>query len=128
MFASKFNCVPDIISIGTLRNHCGPSLSTGIPKKDAPRCLITRFSGENETALQLCAKLLKSARIDLTAAESCDLTRHPLEPQGGGCGECLLDEFATTLPRLNIHGYVVLVDAIRTTQLGLFLGEGSRPT
>jgi hypothetical protein len=78
--ASEFDGVPDIIGVGTPCDQGGSSPRVGIPKIDASRCLITGVRGENETALQLCAELLKSVRIDLASVVDFELTRGCRQP------------------------------------------------
>ena len=107
--ASEFDGVPDIIGVGTPCDQGGASLRVGIPKIDASRCLITGVRGENETALQLCAELLESVRIDLASVVDFELTRGRRQPQRSGCGERLLDELATTLAGAKIHEWEALI-------------------
>jgi hypothetical protein len=118
--ASEFDCVPDIIGMGTACDQGGASLRVGIPKIDATRCLITRVRGENETALQLCAELLESVRIDWASVVDFKLTRGCRQPQRSGCGERLLDELATTPAGVKIHEREALIglnDAVNRTDV-----------
>jgi hypothetical protein len=105
MSASEFDGVPDIIGVGTPCNQGGSPLRVGVPKIDASRCLITGVRGENEAALQFCAELLESVRIDLASVASFELTGGCRQPQRYGCGERPLDELATALAGVKIHGW-----------------------
>jgi hypothetical protein len=104
MSASEFDGVPDIIGVGTPCNQGGSPLRGGVPKIYASRCLITGVRGENEAALQLGAELLESVRIYFASVLDFELTGGCLPPQCCGCGECPLDELATALAGVKIHG------------------------
>jgi hypothetical protein len=110
MSTSEFYGVPDIISMSTPCNQGGSSLRVGVPKIDAPRCLITGVGWENDTALQLCAEFLESVRINLAyVVTGSDLTEGYRQPQRSSCGERPLDELATALTGVKIHGWEALI-------------------
>ena len=97
MSTSEFDGVPDILGMSTPCNQGGSSLRVGVPKIDAPRCLITGVGWENETTLQLCAELLESVRINLVSVADFDLTERSRQPQRSSDRERLVDELATGL-------------------------------
>jgi hypothetical protein len=103
IFASKFDGVSDVIGVGTTCNQGGLSLRVGIPIIDASRCVITRIPWENETAVQLCAELAESVRIDLPSISDFDLTGGFRQSQRSRCAERPFDELATTLSGVKIH-------------------------
>jgi hypothetical protein len=109
MCPSEFDRVPDIIGVGTPCDQGGSSLGVWIPKIDASRRLITGIRGENEIALQLGAELLESVRINLASVVDFELTRGCGQPQGSDCGERPLNELATTLAGVKIHGSESLI-------------------
>jgi len=104
MSTSEFDGVPDIIGMSTPCNQGGSSLRVGVPKIDAPRGLITGVGWEYETALQLCAELLESVGINLASVVDYDLTEGCRQPQRSSYRERPLDELATALTGLKIHG------------------------
>jgi len=109
MSTSEFDGVPDIIGMSTPCNQGGSSLRVGVPKIDAPRCLITGVGWENETALQLCAELLESVGINLASVVDFDLTEGCRQPQRSSYRERPLDELATALTGLKIHGQEAII-------------------
>lgn len=80
-----------------------------VPKKDTSRCVITGVRWKNEAALQLCAEFLESVRINLAYVTGCDLTECCRQPQRSSCGERPLDELATALTGVKIHGWEALI-------------------
>jgi hypothetical protein len=109
MSTSEFDGVPDIIGMSTPCNQGGSSLRVGVPKIDASRCLITGVRWENEIALQLCAELLESVRINLASVADFDLTGGCRQPKRSSDCERLLDELATALRGMKIHGWKVII-------------------
>jgi hypothetical protein len=109
MSTSEFDGIPDIIGVDTPCYQGGSSLRIGVPKKDTSRCLITGVRWKNEAALQLCAEFLESVRINLAYVTGCDLTEGCRQPQRSSCGERPLDELATALTGVKIHGWEALI-------------------
>jgi hypothetical protein len=108
MSTSEFDGIPDIIGVDTPCNQGGSSLRVGVPIKDTSRCLITGVRWKNEATLQLCAEFLESVRINLAYVMGCDLTEGCRQPQRSSCGERPLDELATALTGVKIHGWEAL--------------------
>ena len=104
MSTSEFEGIPDIIGVDTPCNQGGSSLRVGVPKKDTSRCLITGVGWKNEATLQLCAEFLESVCINMAYVTGCDLTEGCRQPQRSSCGERPLDELATALTGVKIHG------------------------
>ena len=109
MSTSEFDGVPDIIGMSTPCNQGRSSLRVGVPIIDASRCLITGVGWENETALQLCAELLQSVRINLASVADFDLTGGCRQPQRSSYRERPLDELATALTGMKIHGWEAII-------------------
>jgi hypothetical protein len=57
----------------------------------------------------LCAEFLESVRINLAYVTGCDLAEGCRQPQRSSCGERPLDELATALTGVKIHGWEALI-------------------
>src|SRR5215475_11056184 len=112
MSAGEVHGVPDVIGLSTACNQDGSSFRVGVPKVDTSRCLITGVRWKNEATLQLCAEFLESVRINLAYVTASDLTEGSRQPQRSSCGERPLDELATALTGVKIHGSCILYESV----------------